>query len=181
MNTVKHPILGATALLAYAGSIAAANWLTDRYGMVNTGFGLVTTAGTYAAGAALLLRDVVHDTLGRAWVLFGIAAGATLTLATSPTLAIASATAFLAAEVADMAVYTPLRERGWARAVLASNIVGAVIDTLLFLLLAGFPIIAATVGGQIVGKFVWATLLPVAAVLTVRQVRRAVSRDALGA
>lgn len=178
---MKHTARGAAALTAYAASIAAANWLTTRYGMVNTGFGLITTAGTYAAGAALLLRDVVQDTLGRAWVLFGIAAGATLTLATSPALAVASATAFLAAEVADMAVYTPLRERGWARAVLASNIVGAIVDTLLFLFLAGFPIASVTVGGQLVGKLVWATLLPVAVALTVRQVRRAVSRDALGA
>lgn len=178
---MKHA-RGAAALAAYAVSIAAANWLTQKHGMVPAGFGLITTAGTYAAGVALLLRDVVQDTLGRAWVLFGIAAGATLTLATSPTLAVASATAFLAAEVADMAVYTPLRKRGWARAALASNMVGAVVDTLLFLFLAGFPIAAATVGGQLTGKLLWATLLPVAVIVTVRQVRHGrVSRHPVGA
>jgi uncharacterized PurR-regulated membrane protein YhhQ (DUF165 family) len=167
----------AVDLAAYIGSIATANYLTTRYGMIPVGPGITATAGTFAAGAALLMRDAVQDTLGRAWVLAGIAAGAILTAATSPTLAIASTAAFLAAEGADMAVYTPLRARGWARAVLASNVVGALLDTFLFLLLAGFPITAAAVSGQLAGKVVWATLLPVAVVLAVRQVRHAVSRD----
>jgi uncharacterized PurR-regulated membrane protein YhhQ (DUF165 family) len=176
---VKTRAIG--ALAAYAAAIGAANYLTTRYGLVSVAPGLVTTAGTFAAGAALLLRDIVQDVLGRAWVLAGIATGAALTWATSPALAVASAAAFLVAECADMAVYTPLRNRGWARAAFASNTVGAVVDTLLFLLLAGFPITAASVGGQLVGKLAWATVLPVAAVLTVRQVRRAVPRHSLGA
>lgn len=172
---------GITALTAYIVAIVTANWLTTRYGLVPVAPGLVTTAGTFAAGFAFLARDLVQDTLGRGWVLAGISAGAALTYVTSPALALASATAFLVAEAADMAVYTPLRDRGWARAVLASNTVGAVVDTLLFLTLAGFPVTAATVGGQLVGKLAWATLLPVAAVLAVRQVRRAVPRHSLGA
>jgi hypothetical protein len=163
---------GVLALTAYIAAIVAANWLTTRYGLIPVAPGMLTTAGTFAAGAALLLRDIVQDTAGRAWVLAGIAAGATLTWATSPALAVASATAFLIAECADMAVYTPLRNRGWARAVLASNTVGAIVDTLLFLTLAGFPVTVATVGGQLVGKLAWATLLPVAAVIAVRRARR---------
>jgi uncharacterized PurR-regulated membrane protein YhhQ (DUF165 family) len=179
MNT---RITGPAALTAYTASITAANWLTTRYGLIHVAPGLVTTAGTYAAGAALLARDLVQDTLGRRWVLAGIAAGALLTALTSPSLALASTAAFLVAETADMAVYTPLRSRGWARAVLASNAVGAVLDTLVFLLLAGFPLTTATVGGQFVGKLAWATALPVAAVLLARRVgRRAVPRNALGA
>lgn len=174
-------LAGPAALTGYITSITAANWLTAHYGMVPVGLGLITTAGTFAAGAALLLRDTVQDTLGRGWVLTGIAAGATLTAVTSPVLALASTAAFLAAELADMGVYTPLRNRGWARAVLASNTVGAIVDTLLFLFLAGFPITAATVGGQLVGKLAWATLLPVLAVVTVRRWRRAVPGDAIRA
>jgi uncharacterized PurR-regulated membrane protein YhhQ (DUF165 family) len=180
--TTTARFAGLAALTAYAGSIAAANWLTTRYGMVAVAPGLVTTAGTYAAGAALLARDLVQDALGRWWVLAGIAAGAALTALTSPSLALASTAAFLVAETADMAVYTPLRSRGWARAVLASNVVGAVLDTLVFLWLAGFPVTSATVGGQLVGKLAWATALPLAAVLIARRVgRRAVPRNALGA
>ena len=172
---------GLAAVTAYAAAIASANYLTSRYGLVHVAPGMVTTAGTYAAGAALLLRDVVQDALGRAWVLAGILTGALLTWATSPALAVASATAFLVAELADMSVYTPLRDRGWAKAVLASNTVGAIVDTLLFLFLAGFPITTAAVSGQLVGKLAWATVLPVATVLSIRQVRRAVSRDTVRA
>lgn len=175
-------LLGPLALAAYATSITAANWLTAHYGLVPVGPGLLATAGTFAAGAALLLRDVVQDALGRAAVLGGIAAGAAVTAYTSPVLAVASAVAFLAAELADMAVYTPLRQRGWARAVLASNTLGAILDTLLFLLLAGFPLTTAAVGGQLVGKLAWATLLPVAAVVAARRWRRGpVPRHTVGA
>jgi uncharacterized PurR-regulated membrane protein YhhQ (DUF165 family) len=172
---------GLTALAAYITAIAAANWLTTRYGLVPMGFGLTATAGTYAAGVALLLRDVVQDACGWRWVLAGIASGAALTAVTSPSLAVASTVAFLLAELLDMAVYTPLRDRGWARAALLSGIAGAVIDTYTFLALAGFPVTAQSVGGQLVGKALWATALPVLAVLTIRQVRRAIPRDAFGA
>lgn len=171
-----------TALTAYALAIAAANWLTTRYGAVPVGFGLTATAGTYAAGAALLLRDVVQDVCGWRWVFAGIGAGATLTWFTSPALAVASTVAFLLAELLDMAVYTPLRDRGWARAALLSGIAGAVVDTYAFLALAGFPVTAASVGGQLVGKALWATALPVLVVVAIRQVRRGpVSRHSLGA
>ncbi|WP_432091061.1 VUT family protein [Streptomyces sp. NRRL F-5630] len=166
------------ALTAYAASIAAANWLTTRYGLIPLAPGVTATAGTLAAGAALLARDLIQDTAGRAWVLAGITAGAALTWTTSPTLALASTVAFTAAELADMAIYTPLRDRGWARAVLASNLVGALLDTLLFLWLARFPLTTATVTGQLVGKVAWATLLPVTVITAVRRWRRAVPRYA---
>ncbi|MFF9088615.1 VUT family protein [Streptomyces sp. NPDC014991] len=160
------------ALAAYVLAIVAANWLTSRFGQVHLpGMALKVTAGTYAAGAALLLRDVVQEVCGARWVFVGIAAGALLTACTSPSLAVASTVAFLLAELLDMAVYTPLRRRGWARAALASGCVGALVDTLVFLSIAGFPLTTASVGGQLVGKLAWATALPVAAVLAVRWVR----------
>lgn len=175
-------VRGLTALTAYILAITAANWTTSHYGLVPMGFGLTATAGTYAAGLALLLRDVVQDLAGWRWVLAGIATGAVLTAVTSPALALASATAFLLAELLDMAIYTPLRDRGWARAALLSGIAGALVDTYAFLALAGFPITSQSVGGQLVGKALWATAIPVLVVLTIRQVRRAqVSRNTVGA
>lgn len=179
--TTRH-LTAPAAFAAFITAIATANWATTHYGLVPVGFGLTATAGTYAAGAALLLRDVVQDTTGPRWVFAGIATGAVLTAVMSPALAVASTVAFLLAELLDMAVYTPLRDRGWARAALASGIVGAVVDTFAFLALAGFPITAHSVGGQLVGKAVWVTVLPVAVVLTIRQVRRGhVSRNPIGA
>jgi queuosine precursor transporter len=177
-----NPLVKLAALIAYVSSVVAANWLTARFGFVPVGFGLATTAGTYAAGMALLARDALQDAAGRRAVLFAIALGAALSAwLSTPQLAVASGTAFLVAEVADMTVYTPLRRKGWARAVLASNVVGAVLDTLVFLWLAGFPVTSTTVGGQLVGKVIWATAVPVAVVLVVRMVRRALPRHAVGA
>lgn len=146
------------ALLA---SIVLANWLTSTFGLVPVGFGLMATAGTYAAGLALGFRDALQDTGGRWWVLAAIAAGGILSyLLADPVIALASAAAFLVSESFDMLVYTPLRARQWTAAVVASNAVGAVVDTVVFIGLAG-SVLGVTIGaalpGQLVGKG-WATL-----------------------
>jgi len=103
----------------------------------------------------------------------------------APALAVASATAFLISELADFAVYTPLRGRAamggrrWFGAVAASNVVGALLDTVLFLGIA-FGVAALTpaaLSGQLVGKG-WATLALLLAVPLIREaVRRALPRD----
>lgn len=143
---------GVLACVAFLGLVVAANVLTARYGLVPVGLGLMATAGTWAAGLVLVARDLVHDALGRLAVLGCIAAGAAVSAALAePRLAGASAVAFAVSEVADLAVYEPLRRRGWVRAVVASNVVGAVVDTVLFLALAGFPIWAA-MPGQLLAK-----------------------------
>jgi len=150
-------ILGAAAIGAYIITIAAANWLTARYGFVPVGFGLTATAGTYAIGFAFVFRNLIQEafgngTQGRLIMFAAILAGAAFSwwLATAA-LAVASGATFLVSGTADWAVYTPVRRRGWARAAVAGNTVGAVVDTFLFLYLAGFPVLAA-VPGQLVGK-----------------------------
>jgi uncharacterized PurR-regulated membrane protein YhhQ (DUF165 family) len=158
-------------VVVFAAAVAAANALTARYGFIPVGLGLTATAGTYAAGFCLLARDWVHDTAGRAAVLAAIGvAGIASAVMAGPRLAIASAIAFVLSELADLLVYQPLRRRGWLRAVVASNAVGAPIDTVLFLALAGFPIWAA-VPGQLLAKAT-ATAIPVAVVLAARAVLR---------
>lgn len=174
-------LVGAPAVLAYAAAIVAANYLTAHHGLVPVGFGLTATAGTYAAGCALMLRNIVQDTLGRRAVIASIVLGATLSALTSPSLAVASGVAFGAGELADMTVYTPLRRHGWARAVVPASLLGALVDTLLFLDLAGFPVTARGIAGQLVGK-TWAVWAPLAVVTLVRWSRRGVvSRDTVGA
>lgn len=104
-------------------------------------------------------------------VLAVIVLGAGLSyLIAAPFIALASGIAFLAAEVADLLIYTPLRRRGYVRAAVASNVVGAVVDTFLFLWVAGFPIAGAW-QGQIVGK-VTVTALVVGLLLAARVVLR---------
>lgn len=160
------------SLLAYLSCIVAANWLTARYGFVPVGLGLAATAGTYAAGAAFVARDAVQDTSGRLLTIAAVVVGAALSWwISTPALAIASGVAFLLSEIADMAIYTPLRKRGYIRAALASNLVGSTVDTLVFLWLAGFGLAWLTVAGQLVGKG-WVTLATVGIVVIVRAVFR---------
>ena len=132
---------------AYVAAIVLANVLTERFGLVPVGFGLMATAGTYAAAFVLISRNVAQDQIGRRKVLTLMALGIGLSYwLASPALALASAVAFGLSELADMGIYTPLRARGRGRAVAVASTVGAVIDTIAFLWIAGFPIVAALPG-----------------------------------
>jgi uncharacterized PurR-regulated membrane protein YhhQ (DUF165 family) len=160
MKKPANPCLGAGALAVYAAAIFAANWTTNHYGLVYLGLGFTVTSGTFFAGAALMLRNQVQDWLGRPFVFVAIVAGALLSAWTSPSLAKASALAFVLGEGFDMAVYTPLRKHGWGRAALTAAPVGSIVDTLVFLGIAGFPLTFQSIGGQFTVKTLvtWATV-----------------------
>jgi queuosine precursor transporter len=146
--------------VAYLSTVIAANWAVTRYGVVPVGFGLMAPAGVYVVGVAFTLRDLLHETGGRWLVLGAIAVGAVLSvLVASPALAVASGVAFTVSELADLLVYEPLRRRGWLAAVAASNAVGLVIDSIVFLAIAFGSL--QFLAGQVVGK-AWMTLLAVA-------------------
>jgi uncharacterized PurR-regulated membrane protein YhhQ (DUF165 family) len=154
-------------LVGYIGTIFAANWAITHVGLVPVGFGLLAPAGVYAAGLAFTFRDLTQETLGRWWTAGAILAGAGLSALLSPQLALASGIAFLVSEGLDLAVYTPLRARGyWLGAVAASNTVGLVVDSVLFLALAFGSL--QFLPGQIVGK-AWMTLLAVALLWLLRR------------
>ncbi len=158
-------------LIGYIATIIAANWAIAAFGVVPVGFGLMAPAGVYFAGLAFTFRDLVHERFGRAWTLGAILAGAGLSVMVSPEFALASGAAFLFSELADFAVYTPLRQRHWLGAVVASNTVGLVVDSALFLGLAFGSF--AFLPGQVLGK-AWMTLLAVAALWAWRRKRVAV-------
>lgn len=167
------PAAGVLALIGYIATIFAANWAIQTYGVVPVGPGLVAPAGVYFAGLAFTLRDLVQDTLGRFWTIGAIVAGAALSGLVSPQFALASGAAFLVSETADFFVYTPLREKNWIFAVAASNVVGLVVDSALFLALAFGSL--DFLAGQIVGK-VWMTVL---AVLLLTLLRRGTRKSAV--
>lgn len=137
-------------LVGYIATIFAANWAIKKYGPVPVGFGYQAPAGVYFAGLALVFRDFVQEALGRVPVVAAIVAGAVLSALLAPSLAVASGVAFLVSELADFAVYTPLRSRGLALAVLASGAVGLVVDSVLFLHLAFGSL--AFLPGQVIAK-----------------------------
>lgn len=175
MTTLTRRAAAALAAVAFLATILAANYATTRYGMVPVGFGLAATAGTYLAGLSFVLRDTLHDLAGRWATLAVIAAGAALSfIVADPFIALASAVAFGLSESADLAVYAPLRRRGYVRAAIASNVVGSVVDSVAFLAIAGFPILAS-MPGQLVGKLT-ITGAAVALVAGARAVKCSTSR-----
>lgn len=136
-----------TTLLAasFLATIPAANWLIGNVGscipsgpcLIPVAPGLMAPSGVLLIGAALALRDSLHERMPRWRVAALIAGGAALSLSFSPpALAVASAVAFLLSELADFAVYDRLRQRAMAAAVLASGAVGAVLDSVIFSALA---------------------------------------------
>lgn len=153
------------AIAVLLASIILANWVTTDYGFIPVGLGFEATAGTFFAGFALAARDAIQDTVGRLVVVAVIVAGAVLSFAISaPAIAVASAVAFLTAELFDFTIYTKLREKArlgdlrWAGAVVFSNVAGALTDTVVFLGIAfGSAAIMPALPGQMVGKL-WATL-----------------------
>jgi queuosine precursor transporter len=163
---VPRPYVAYLPVLGYIGTIFAANWAISTFGVVPVGFGLVAPAGVYFAGLAFTLRDLTQEALGRRWTIAAIIVGAALSGLVSAQFALASGVAFLVSELADYLVYTPLRERNWPVAVGASNLVGLVLDSVLFLSLAFGSL--DFLWGQIVGKL-WMTLL---AVLVIAGLRR---------
>lgn len=176
----RRPI-AAVALALYVASIPLANWTLQHVGdahrfgphTIPVGFGYDAPSGVLWIGVALVARDIVQLALGRSATLAAIAIGALLSAIVAPSLALASAVAFGLGELADFAVYTPLAARRLHLAVLASGIVGAVVDSLIFLRIAFGS--TAFWQGNVLGK-VWMSVL-VLPFLGV--IRRAVSGDSL--
>jgi queuosine precursor transporter len=156
-------------LLSFVGfmaTIPAANWLIGNVGtecipngpcLIPVGFSLMAPSGVLLIGLAFVLRDAVHEQLGGGGAMGAIVAGTILSaLIAPPALVFASTMAFLLAELADLAVYTPLRKRRLFLAVAASGVAGAVIDSAVFLWLAFGSL--DYIAGQVVGKF-WMSAL----------------------
>lgn len=134
------------ALALFASTIPAANWLIGNAGttcapdgpcLIPVGFGLMAPSGVLMIGLALVLRDWLHELAGWKWALAAVICGGLLSLIVSPPqIAVASAVAFTLAELADLGVYARLRERGKPLAVMASQVVGAALDSALFVWIA---------------------------------------------
>jgi queuosine precursor transporter len=152
--------IGLTALIGFIGTIPLANWMIHSVGtfcvpdgpcMIPVAPGIMAPSGVLVVGLAFVLRDIVQRELGSKFAIAAIFVGAALSgLVASPALVIASIAAFTLSELADFAVYTPLQKRGLVKAVLASSVVGLVIDSAVFLYLAFGSL--AYIEGQIIGK-----------------------------
>lgn len=171
-------ILGVVALVVYGVSVYLANWLIRNVGFVApgdtsgthllpVGFGLAAPSGAYAAGITFVARDVIQRTVGKRWSLLVILPGALLTALLDVRLALASTAAFLFSELVDFLVYTPLQQRGFVRAVFASGVAASVVDSILFLGVAGIPF-AIALPGLLLAK-VWVMLVAAPVSYAIRQ------------
>jgi queuosine precursor transporter len=168
---------GLLFLVLFALTIPAANWLIGHVGtscvgphgpcVVPVAPGLMAPSGVTMAGIALVLRDLVQRRLGAAISALAILCGSGLSALLAPaSLVVASATAFLLSEFADLAVYTPLARRRLVAAVIASSSVGLVVDSVVFLWLAFGSL--DFLAGQVVGK-AWMVLLSIPFVAWLRR------------
>jgi uncharacterized PurR-regulated membrane protein YhhQ (DUF165 family) len=153
----------AAAFAVYVAAIVASNWLITHAGipagpgthLTPVGFGLYAPSGVWAAAVSFPARDVTQRLGGRWLGIAAVLAGAAVSWAVSdPHIAVASGLTYLCSETADFLVYTPLQRRWFVPAVVASGCVAAVVDSVLFLHLAGIPAGSAAVAGLVLGK-VW--------------------------
>ena len=162
---------GVLALLAYAATIVAANWTSALWPDLRL-LTLHVPGGSFFAGLAFTWRNVLQDVWGRCAVLVAIGAGTGLTLLVAPPrIAQASLLAFAASELAAFAVYSGLHRRSWQVAVLATNSVGVLVDSLIFV-----PMALGTwtaVPGQLAGKITTTVAAVAVPVLARRWPRRA--------
>src|SRR5215510_780772 len=157
---------GVIFLVCFALTIPAANWMIGNAGtmcvprgpcLIPVAPGIDAPSGVLMIGLALVLRDLVQRRLGLGWAVSAIAVGTALSGLIAPApLVVASATAFLLSELADLAVYTPLQRRRMLAAVFASSVAGLIVDSIVFLWLAFGSL--AFLPGQVIGK-AWMVLL----------------------
>lgn len=159
----------AVAFAVYAGAIVLSNFAITHWGipagpggphLTLVGFGLMAPSGVWAAAVSFPARDITQRLGGRWLGVLAILVGAAVSWAISdPRIAIASGLTYLCSETADFAVYTPLQRRWFVPAVFASGCVAIVVDSVLFLHLAGIYSTPA-LEGLILGKF-WVVLAAV--------------------
>ncbi len=175
-NERRRRIEGIVFLIGFGLTIPVANWMIGHVGtfcapegpcLLPVLPGLMAPSGVAMIGVALVLRDLVQRRLGLGYSAAAVVFGAVLSAAIAPAaLVLASGIAFLLSELADLAVYTPLARRRLVGAVLASSLVGLVVDSIVFLWLAFGSL--QFLPGQIVGK-AWMVLLSIPFVFYLRR------------
>ena len=156
----RHRAALATGMFVlYVASIAGANWMISHVGRPVSGAhvlpvwpGLYAPSGVYLAASTFVARDLLQRLAGIRAGLAAIVLGAAVSWAvSSSTLALASGATFALSESCDFLVYTPLQARHFPFAVAGSGLVSDLVDSTVFLTLAGIPL-AAALPGQLVGK-----------------------------
>lgn len=143
----------------YLLTIPLANWFINHVGSqgfpggphtIPVGFGFFAPSGVLLIGVALFARDYIQQQFGRKTTLAAIAIGVVISYLIDPMVATASAVAFALGELSDFAVFTKIKKRSLVAAVIASGVIGGIIDSVVFLQIA----FGSTMywEGQVIGK-----------------------------
>lgn len=134
---LRTPSLGTRAVFAaaMAGVVGLSNWLVQF--PINEWL----TYGAFTFPIAFLVTDVCNRCFGagraREVALVGFMVGLALSFVLAPwRIAVASGTAFLVAQLLDVAIFKRLRKASWWKAPLISSVAASVIDTGIFFYLA---------------------------------------------
>lgn len=156
--------------LLFLATIPVSNFMIGNIGtfcipegpcMLPVGFGYAAPSGVFMIGIALVLRDLIQERYGKWNAFFAVLVGSAISyILADPYIAAASVTAYLLAETSDLIVYTKLRKKSASVAVLASGLVGSIIDSAVFLFIAFGSL--QFIEGQIIGKL-WMSIFAVAA------------------
>ena len=128
----------------YVAAVALANIVTATTDPLFI-WGFVVTWGTFFAGATFVLRDLVQRERGRQVAYLAIGAGLlvsaafSLIYADALPIAVGSLVAFAVSEALDTEVFTRL-DRSFSTRVAVSGLVGGLIDTALFVVIALSPL-----------------------------------------
>jgi uncharacterized PurR-regulated membrane protein YhhQ (DUF165 family) len=121
--------------LAMAGVVGLSNWLVQY--PINAWL----TYGAFTFPVAFLVTDVCNRCFGaaraREVALVGFVVGLALSFWLAPwRIAVASGTAFLVAQLLDVAIFNRLRRASWWKAPFIGSVAASVIDTGIFFFLA---------------------------------------------
>lgn len=127
-------------IVAMCAVVAASNYLVQfpvqaHLGSINLAD--ILTWGAFTYPVAFLVTDLTNRRFGPAAARIVVIAGFVLAVVlsvwlASPRIAIASGSAFLVAQLLDVAIFERLRRQAWWKAPLISSLLGSVIDTVLF-------------------------------------------------
>jgi queuosine precursor transporter len=125
---------------AMAAVVAASNFLV-QFPFERLGLGELLTWGAFTYPIAFLINDLTNRRFGpvaaRQVVMVGFVLAMMLSVVlASPRIALASGTAFLVAQLLDIAIFDRLRRSAWWHAPLVSTVIGSALDTALFFSIA---------------------------------------------
>jgi len=137
----RHP---AAAVAAMCLIVAASNYLVQfpvQLTIAGFSFADILTYGAFTYPIAFLVTDLSNREFGPARARLVVAAGFVLAVglsiyAATPRIAVASGSAYLAAQLLDVTIFNRLRRGLWWRAPLVSSIIGSILDTVIFFSLA---------------------------------------------